>query len=157
MEIRRLASPAEEERCAAIMAASDPWITYGRSFEGCLSTVRQSINEIWVAVEGDELRGFVIILMQGALVGYIRVLCVDPTVRSQGLGSRLLAFAEERIFRESPNVFLFVSDFNTRARELYKRLGYEQLVEVRDYIAAGHAEVLMRKTIGPLATFVKKD
>lgn len=157
MEIRRLASASEEERCAAIMAASDPWITYGRSYEGCLSTVRQSINEIWVAVEGDELRGFVIIVMQGALVGYIRVLCVDPNVRSQGLGSRLLAFAEERIFRESPNVFLFVSDFNTRARELYKRLGYEQLVEVRDYIATGHAEVLMRKTIGPLATFVKKD
>jgi len=139
------------------MAASDPWITYGRSYEGCLSSVRQSINEIWVATEGDELRGFVIIVMQGALVGYIRVLCVDPNVRGQGLGSQLLAFAEERIFRESPNVFLFVSDFNTRARELYKRLGYEQLVEVRDYIATGYSEVLMRKTIGPLATFVKKD
>ena len=104
---------------------------------------------------GDELLGFVIIVMQGALVGYIRVLCVDPSVRSQGLGSRLLAFAEERIFRESPNVFLFVSEFNTRARELYKRLGYQQLVEVRDYIAAGYSEVLMRKTIGPLATFAK--
>ena len=155
MEIRRLASPSEEERCAAIMAASDPWITYGRSYEGCLSTVRQSINEIWVAVESDQLLGFVIIVMQGALVGYIRVLCVDPSVRSQGLGSRLLTFAEERIFRESPNVFLFVSEFNTRARELYKRLGYEQLVEVRDYIAADYSEVLMRKTIGPLATFVK--
>lgn len=157
MEIRRLASSTEEERCAAIMAASDPWITYGRSYEGCLSSVRQPMNEIWVAVEDDELRGFVIIVMQGALVGYVRVLCVDPSVRSQGLGSRLLAFAEERIFRESPNVFLFVSEFNTRARELYKRLGYEQLVEVRDYIAAGYSEVLMRKTIGPLATFVKKD
>jgi ribosomal protein S18 acetylase RimI-like enzyme len=157
MEIRPLASSSEEERCAAMMAVSDPWITYGRNYEGCLSSVRQPINEIWVAAEGDELRGFVMIVMQGALVGYIRVLCVDPNVRGQGLGSQLLAFAEERIFRESPNVFLFVSEFNTRARELYKRLGYEQLVAVRDYIATGYSEVLMRKTIGPLATFVKKD
>ena len=155
MEIRPLASGEEEERCAAMMAVSDPWITYGRSYEACLGTVRQPINEIYVAAEGDELLGFVMVVMQGALVGYIRVLCVDPNVRSKGVGSQLLAFAEERIFRESPNVFLFVSHFNTRARALYKRLGYEQLVEVRDYIAAGHSEVLMRKTIGPLAEFVK--
>jgi len=155
MEIRPLASGEEEERCAAMMSVSDPWITYGRSYEACLGTVRQPINEIYVAAEGDELLGFVMVVMQGALVGYIRVLCVDPNVRSKGVGSQLLAFAEERIFRESPNVFLFVSHFNTRARALYKRLGYEQLVEVRDYIAAGHSEVLMRKTIGPLAEFVK--
>jgi ribosomal protein S18 acetylase RimI-like enzyme len=153
MEIRPLASEAEEERCAAMMSVSDPWLTYGRDFAGCLSSVRQAINEIHVAAEGDELRGFVSIVMQGALVGYIRILCVDPNVRSQGLGSQLLAFAEERIFREAPNVFLFVSDFNTRARALYTRLGYEQLVEVRDYIAAGYSEVLMRKTIGPLKDF----
>lgn len=155
MEIRPLASAAEEERCAAMMSVSEPWLTYKRSYEGCLSSVRQPLNEIYVAAEGDDVRGFVIVVMQGALVGYVRVLCVDPNVRGQGLGSQLLAFAEKRIFRDAPNVFLFVSGFNTRARELYKRLGYEQLVEVRDYIAAGYAEVLMRKTIGPLADFVK--
>ena len=156
MEIRPLASDAEAERCAAMMAASDPWITYGRTYDACLNTVRQTNQEGYVAVEQDEVRGFVLLMMQGALVGYIRVLCVDPNVRSQGLGSQLLAFAEERIFRESPNVFLFVSAFNTRARALYERLGYEKVAEMRDYIARGYAEVLMRKTIGPLAEFVKR-
>jgi ribosomal-protein-alanine N-acetyltransferase len=155
MDIRPLASDAEAERCAAMMAVSDPWITYGRSYEACLGSIRQPINEIYVTVEGDEVRGFVAVVTQGALVGYIRILCVDPNVRGQGLGSQLLAFAEERIFRESPNVFLFVSEFNTRARALYKRLGYEEVAEMRDYIARGYSEVLMRKTIGPLAEFVK--
>jgi ribosomal-protein-alanine N-acetyltransferase len=155
MDIRPLASAAEEERCAAMMAISDPWITYGRGYEACLASIRQPINELYVAVEGDDVRGFVSVVMQGALTGYIRVLCIDPHVRGKGLGTQLLAFAEQRIFRESPNVFLFVSEFNTRARALYERLGYETVAEMRDYIARGYAEVLMRKTIGPLAEFVK--
>ena len=156
MDIRPLASAAEEERCAAMMAISDPWITYGRDYDACLGSVRQPINEIYVAAEQDEVRGFVMVVMQGALTGYIRVLCVDPNVRSKGLGTQLLAFAEERILRESPNVFLFVSEFNTRARALYERLGYEKVAEMRDYIQRGYAEVLMRKTVGPLKDFVKR-
>lgn len=155
MDIRPIASAAEEERCAAMMAMSDPWITYGRTYDACLNTVRQTNQEVYVAMEHDEVRGFVMLMMQGALVGYIRVLCVDPDTRSKGLGTQLVAFAEERILRETPNVFLFVSEFNTRARALYERLGYEKVAEMRDYIQRGYAEVLMRKTVGPLKDFVK--
>lgn len=156
MEIRPIASAAEEERCAAMMATSDPWITYGRAYDACLNTVRQTNQEVYVAMEHDEVRGFVMLMMQGALVGYIRVLCVDPDSRSNGLGTQLVAFAEERILRETPNVFLFVSEFNTRARALYERLGYEKVAEMPDYIQRGYAEVLMRKTIGPLKDFVRR-
>ena len=53
--------------------------------------------------------------------------------------------AEERIFRESPNVFL--------CRRLYERLGYTLVGELTDYIVAGHAELLYRKTIGPIGAF----
>jgi len=66
------------------------------------------------------------------------------------LGRQLIAFAEERIFRESPNVFLCVSSFNSDARRLYERLGYELIGELRDYLVRGSSELLMRKTIGPL-------
>ena len=71
----------------------------------------------------------------------------------RGVGRRLLAFAEERIFRESPNVFLCVSSFNAGARRLYLRLGYELIGELKDYIVRGHSELLMRKTRGPLREF----
>ena len=156
MEIRPLASDAEAECCAAIMCATDPWITYGRTYDACLGSTRQPINEVYVAVDDDTILGFIVVVMQGALAGYIRAICVDANTRGQGLGSRLVAFAEERIFREMPNVFLFVSEFNTRARALYERLGYEKVAEMRDYIARGYSEILMRKTIGPLAEFVKR-
>jgi ribosomal protein S18 acetylase RimI-like enzyme len=78
---------------------------------------------------------------------------VVPKRRGQGLGTRLVHFAEERILREAPNVFLCVSSFNTRAQKFYRRLGYERIGELRDFIVPGHAEILMRKTVAPLTEF----
>jgi ribosomal-protein-alanine N-acetyltransferase len=71
------------------------------------------------------------------------------------LGSHLIAFAEERILRESPNIFMCVSSFNEGARQLYQRLGYQVVGELTDYIVQGHSEILLRKTAGPLATFTR--
>src|SRR6185295_393094 len=91
----------------------------------------------------------IILTMRGALVGFIQTVCVDAVTRGSGLGTRLVAFAEERIFRQTPNVFLCVSSFNPRARALYERLGYEVIGELKDYIIEGASEILMRKTLGP--------
>jgi ribosomal protein S18 acetylase RimI-like enzyme len=90
--------------------------------------------------------------MRGSFVGYIRSICVAADARGGGLGSQLVAFAEERIFRDVKNVFLCVSSFNPRARALYERLGYEVVGEMKDYVIGGASEILMRKTIGPLIT-----
>jgi ribosomal protein S18 acetylase RimI-like enzyme len=70
--------------------------------------------------------------------------------RGQGVGRALLEFAEQRIFRETPNVFICVSDFNRDARGFYAKLGYEEVGELKDYVVRGHNEILLRKTIGPL-------
>jgi ribosomal protein S18 acetylase RimI-like enzyme len=66
-------------------------------------------------------------------------------------------FAEKRVFRDSPNIFLCVSSFNEGARRLYERLGYTPVGELEDYLVAGHAEILMRKTIGPLEGFPRRS
>ena len=65
----------------------------------------------------------------------------------------LMAFAEERIFRDSPNVFICVSTFNTGARDFYQHLGYQVVGPLKDYLVAGYDELLLRKTIAPLATY----
>ncbi len=62
----------------------------------------------------------------------------------------MIAFAEERIFQNHPNVFLCVSSFNPDARRLYERLGYEYIGELKDFIVAGHSELIYRKTLGPM-------
>jgi ribosomal-protein-alanine N-acetyltransferase len=152
--IRPIASDDEVRVCAEIMVTSDPWVTLGRTMDQAVAILRdRDVQEIYVAVHDGAVVGFVILVLKGAFIGYIRTVAVHADWRSRGLGRRLVWFAEERIFRDSPNVFLCVSSFNARARALYERLGYETVGELHDYIVRGHSEWLMRKTLGPLAEF----
>lgn len=155
VDIRRLESAEQVHSCAEYMAASQPWITLRRTYEEGVGILTDAANEVYVALVGGELAGFTILQMQGAFVGYIKTLGVLPQWRNRGIGSQLIAFAEERIFRETPNVFICASSFNLGAQRLYRRLGYEIVGELKDYIVAGHGEVLFRKTIGPLRDFNK--
>ena len=149
-EIRRLAGVDEARRCAEMMCSTEPWITIGRNFEESLALVQDPTREVYVAEDEGALKGFMILNMCGAFVGYIQTVCVDSNARGGGLGTRLVEFAERRIFAETPNVFLCVSSFNPRARKLYERLGYKLIGELKDYLIRGQSEFLMRKTIGPL-------
>jgi ribosomal protein S18 acetylase RimI-like enzyme len=123
--IRPLSSDEEAEACARMMASSEPWRTLGRTYDACLERMRDETKERYVAVgEDGRALGFIVLNMQGAFVGYIQTVCVAAETRGQGLGARLVRFAEERIHRDSPNVFLCVSSFNEGAKRLYERLGY---------------------------------
>ena len=150
--IEPLQNDDDARACAAMMCATDPWLVLGRTFDECLRVVTDATCETYVAREDGAVRGFVIITMRGAFVGYIRSICVAADARGSGVGSRLIAFVEERIFRDVKNVFLCVSSFNPRARALYERLGYEKVGELKDHVIAGASELLMRKTRGPLIT-----
>ena len=157
IEVRRLSGGSESEACARMMAGSEPWITLERGYEESLDMISDPSREVYLAVMGGEIAGFVVLEMSGAFVGYVKSICVSPGWRGRGVGGRLMAFAEERIFSETPNVFLCVSDFNEGARRFYERLGYEAVGELRDYIVPGRSEILMRKSIAPLARFPKDD
>ena len=151
--IRPMQTEEEGRTCAAAMAASEPWITLRRGFDHALAGFRDANRESHVALVGGDLAGVVKVNLQGPFAGYVQVLLVLPAWRGRGVGTQLMAFAEERIFRESPNVFLLVSSFNPRAQRFYSRLGYERIGELRDYVIAGAAEILMRKTLGPKEDF----
>ncbi len=153
LEIRRLEGKEEAHECALLMANSEPWITLRRSYDDSLGIISDPSREVYLALHEGKMVGFIILVMQGALVGYIQSVGVWPEWRNKGIGSRLMKFAEERIFGETPNAFIFVSSFNERALRLYRRLGYEIVGELREYIVPGHSEMLLRKTIAPLAEF----
>jgi ribosomal protein S18 acetylase RimI-like enzyme len=139
-----------ERECAALMAASDPWLTLGYGFEELLGTMRLPGRERYVAHVDGEFAGFVLLNLHGTFAGYIQTIGLAPQFRGSGHGAELLAFAEQRIFREHQNVFLCVSSFNHAARRFYERLGYSQVGELVDFLVQGHSELLLRKTIGPL-------
>lgn len=148
--ITRMDPDAHAHICAEMMCSAEPWLTLGRTEEMSLATLRNPARETYVALRDGRVVGFVILCVEGAFVGYIQSVCVAADLRGQGIGSTLIAFAEDRIFATTSNVFMCVSSFNTGARRLYARLGYEVIGELRDYIVAGHSEILLRKTIGPL-------
>jgi [ribosomal protein S18]-alanine N-acetyltransferase len=155
LEITRLTTDAEAEACARLMADSEPWLTLGRSYQASLGIVRDPTREVYIARDEGGVAGFLILCMTGAFIGYIQTIAIQPDRRGQGLGSRLIDFAERRILAESPNVFMCVSSFNHDARRLYKRLGYHVVGELTDYIVPGHSEILLRKTTGPLSATIR--
>lgn len=156
--IRSLSSDEEASECARMMSSSEPWKTLGRSYEACLERMRDQTKERYVALgEDGRALGFIVINMQGAFVGYIQTVCVASEMRGQGVGARLVRFAEERIHRDSPNAFICVSSFNEGARRLYERLGYRVVGELSDYLVRGHSEILMRKSIGSLDEFMRGE
>jgi ribosomal protein S18 acetylase RimI-like enzyme len=136
-----------------MMCSSEPWITLGRTFEASLAIVRDPTREVYLARDEDGIAGFLILCLTGAFVGYIQTICIDSRCRGRGLGSLLLEFAEQRIRRVAPNIFMCVSSFNAGARRLYERNGYKVVGELTDYLVQGHSEILLRKAFGPIATF----
>jgi ribosomal protein S18 acetylase RimI-like enzyme len=155
-DIGLLGTSDEAVQCARLMTDSEPWRTLGRDYETSLHIVTDPVKEIYVAfigAEAETVAGFLVLNMTGAFVGYIQTVCVAPEWRRRGLGAILIRFAEERIFREAPNVFMCVSSFNADAQRLYERLGYQRIGELTDYIVASYSEMLLRKTIGPLTGF----
>jgi ribosomal protein S18 acetylase RimI-like enzyme len=149
LSIRPIAG-TDIERCARMMERSEPWLTLGQGYESGLAMLGDASRERHAAVLGGELAGFVVLLMQGALVGYLQTICVAPERRGNGIGGALMDFAETLVFASHSNLFLMVSDFNQPAQRFYAQRGYERIGAVRDYLVAGRSEILMRKTRGPI-------
>ena len=151
-----LDSNEEAQICARMMAFSEPWISLERGFEESLEIILEPSREVYLAWMAEEIVGFIIIEMVGTFKGYIKSICVSKDQRRKGIGTELMSYAEKRVFSETPNMFLLVSDFNHGARKLYKSLGYVEVGEFKDFIVGGYSEVLMRKTLGPLTEYPKK-
>jgi [ribosomal protein S18]-alanine N-acetyltransferase len=145
------------KECAKMMSESDPWLTLRRNFNDCLEAVHGDNKEVYVAKDQSTIAGLIVLQMSGTFKGYIQVVCIKPDKRGQGIGSALIKFCEERIFKVSPNVFICVSSFNTEAAKLYYKLGYEKIGELKDFIVRGYSELLLRKTIGTISEFSGKN
>ena len=143
-------STGDAEWAAEVMVVSEPWLTLAISYERSLRLLSDGSRERYLATVQGQRAGFLVISMQGAFVGYVQLLGVAAEFRGQRVGRALIEHAEQRIFRETPNVFICVSDFNQEAQRFYARMGYERVGELRDFIVGGRAEFLLRKTIGPI-------
>jgi ribosomal protein S18 acetylase RimI-like enzyme len=139
------AAPGDEEWCARLMAASEPWITLRRDLSACRASLTRPDTELFVARENGRAVGFLLVSPHGfASSPYVASIAVASDARGRGIGSALLRFAE-RHFVGRRHLFLLVSSFNDRAHELYRRVGYERIGELKDYVVPGASEIILHK------------
>ncbi len=146
------ARPADYAWAAGVMANSEPWLTLGRGRADALKLLRNRRKQCFVVRSGGERAGFLVLDLNGPLGGYVQMIGVAPEMRGHGIGTAALHWAERHIFKKHRNVLMCVSSCNRGACRLYKRLGYETVGRLRDYVVAGHDEILLRKTLGPLSS-----
>jgi len=134
------------QACNAITDASEPWQTLNERVD--FSTYL-TVNQAYVCTIGDAPAGFILFTQEPVFArgGYIRAIGVDPAKRRQGIGRKLLAFAESRIARRSPNVYLCVSSFNRQGRSFYKGLGYTRVGKLPGLIVPDASEYIFWKRL----------
>jgi ribosomal protein S18 acetylase RimI-like enzyme len=111
LEIRPMRLPDEADAAATMIVTSEPWITLRRDREAVFKILSNPTREIYAPSASSEVIGVLILHLEGLLNGYIQTVAVRAGWRCSGVGTRLIQFAEARIFRQSPNVFLCVSSF----------------------------------------------
>jgi len=132
--------------CAQVMTGTDPWLAYRFSIETCTGILRWPGSTLFVARVNEPV-GFALLHPKGFLgCPYIAVIAVVPGLRSRGIGSRLMGFAETH-FCGSRHVYLCVSSFNTRALRFYELHGYARVGELPNLITDGFSELLMQKRL----------
>lgn len=142
------ATPNEMDQAALLLSSSEPWITLGRTIEQCSLICHDPEYTLYFALSGDMPAGVILTDPRGiAGSPYIKSIAVFPEFRGQGIGTRLLEFAEDLYHGRSKHLFICVSSFNTGARRLYERFGFIALCEFKDYIIEGASEILMHKNI----------
>jgi ribosomal protein S18 acetylase RimI-like enzyme len=142
------ASEHERDMASQLLASSEPWITLKITPEQCDKNCHDPEFMLYIA-SVDNKPGGIILLDPRGVAGspYIKSIAVFPEFRGQGLGKKLLSFAENYFSTGSRHLFICVSSFNGKARKLYERYGFEPLCEFRDYIIEGASEILMHKGI----------
>ena len=142
------ATEIEKPWAAQLIASSEPWTRLGITLDQCLSACSDKGNQIYIAYADRTPCGLIILQDRGVAGSpYIKSLAISPDYRSQGIGKRLLDYAENRYRPTSKHIFLCVSSFNAKAHKFYQTNGYEKVGEFKDYVIDGYSEILMHKRL----------
>jgi ribosomal protein S18 acetylase RimI-like enzyme len=106
-------------------------------------------GEIYIAIDdNNNCKGFIWLILNGIFHSfpYIHIIAVKEENRNQGIGKKLLDFAEDICFKDYTKLFLVVGDFNLRAKKLYEKIGYSEIGDIPNLYRDGITECLMIKS-----------
>jgi ribosomal protein S18 acetylase RimI-like enzyme len=144
----RPAIDREKEMAANLLSDSEPWITLRISPDQCRKNCYDTEYQLYIAYSENKPSGIILIDPRGVAGSpYIKSIAVWPDFRGSGIGSALLSFAEDLFRNKARFIFICVSSFNHRARNLYEKYGFQAVGEFKDYIIEGASEILMQKRL----------
>lgn len=123
-----------------------PDLAYSRS--ELAGYIRRPNSVTLVAEQGGQVAGYVVAERGGRKVGHIITLDVRAQARRSGLGSKLMAAAEERLRGLGcPSVLLEVAVDNASAIAFYQRQGYVTLATIPHYYNGKMDALLLGKKL----------
>ena len=143
-------SPEQADAIAGVFASLDPWRSYGVPEQALCHYFSKDEPGAprYALMAGSCHVGVVGIRLNWLRGPYLQFLGVVPEFQNVGLGRLVLAWFEEEGRRAcSQNVWVMVSQINTRAISFYERHGFLHTAVLRDIVIDGRNEILMRKKL----------
>ena len=132
--------------CRKITSVSEPWKSLNEQIDFSRYI---ALKQTYVCIDAGRVAGFVIFNPDPVFArgGYLRAIGVAPDSRRQGIGKKLMSFAEARTARRSQYFYLCVSSFNRKAQSFYKTIGYRKVGELPGLILPGAKEFIYWKRL----------
>lgn len=116
-----------------------------------MNTALASSDKVFAIYERqrDLVIGFAWVVPQGMFgkSPYLKQIGIHPDYAGLGLGQDLLTHIEQYVAGTSRDLFLLVSDFNTRAQNFYQNQGYQQIGIVPAYVLPDVNELIYHKRL----------
>ncbi|NHJ48288.1 MAG: GNAT family N-acetyltransferase [Asgard group archaeon] len=148
------------EPCVEMTITSYPWTAFELKAEGARKFFydRLNKNRVFVAELKNEIIGFIAIKRDILFANYIRRIVVREDMRGKKVGVKLMKFIEDLTVKEGlPNVFLITTTDNNQAVAFYKRIGYEIIGRIPDFVRKGMDEYILWKSKGSINDFNAYD
>lgn len=143
-------SDGDAARIGELLAAIDPWRALGSSPAALARYLRRddpALNRYVVRPgDGGEIAGVVCVRYPWLRGPYIELLGLADRHQGQGIGRRILQWAETEARRESRNLWVVTSAFNHQARRFYRRHGFYEVGPLNGLVDPGQDEILLRKS-----------
>jgi ribosomal protein S18 acetylase RimI-like enzyme len=142
------ATPAVARKQADWIVGIEPWkgLSYRAAPLGRYLARLAGAGDVWIARRRGGAPAGIIVATDGFLLGgFIALLAVRPEASGQGLGGRLVAHVEARVFARRRWLFVSCDAGNRAALRFYRRQGFARVGRLPDLVRPGRIELLLRK------------